>query len=64
MIARVLAEWPLIVYVCGLGLLTYGVWGFSHAAGLIVGGALLAGSAFLYARNEREREHAEEGLLG
>lgn len=31
----------------GLGLLTYGVWTVHEGAGLIVGGAVLAGASFL-----------------
>jgi hypothetical protein len=35
-------------FTSGLGLVTYGVWTVSHAAGLIVGGALLVTVAVLY----------------
>lgn len=35
-------------FTAGLALVAYGVWTIDHAAGLIVGGALLVTSAVLY----------------
>jgi len=54
------AEVPMLLYVAGLGCVTYGFWSAWHPLGWIFGGASLAWTAIMYEKISVARAEAEK----